>query len=250
MLVLSRRPHQEISFTNIGINLRILDVKGNTVKIGIDAPREVTILRQELEIRSAEIGPGRNGHTKSPPNELSQLRLALDLLQQQLDAGLGAAAWTTLEDARAKLRKLENKWDEERSASATVPAGPGTFRSLLVEDDQDQRDLLACFLQVQGCQCESVGDGRAALHYLDSHEQPDFVLLDLMTPHGDGAATVQNIRHNPRLQDLKVFAMCGASPRELGISTGRQGVDGWFPKPLKPRKLWEGIRSSLLAEAR
>ena len=48
MLVLSRKLNQEIL---IGDNIRItvLKVKGNTVRLGIDAPRDVHVLRGELE---------------------------------------------------------------------------------------------------------------------------------------------------------------------------------------------------------
>ena len=47
MLVLSRKANQEIV---IGENIKvtILQVKGNTVRIGIEAPREVRVLRGEL----------------------------------------------------------------------------------------------------------------------------------------------------------------------------------------------------------
>ncbi len=47
MLILSRRAGEEIKIgDNIVIN--ILGVEGGAVKIGIDAPREVTILRMEV----------------------------------------------------------------------------------------------------------------------------------------------------------------------------------------------------------
>lgn len=47
MLVLSRREEQEI---RIGpdIRIRVLRVSGSTVKLGIEAPRQTSILRAEL----------------------------------------------------------------------------------------------------------------------------------------------------------------------------------------------------------
>ncbi|HMP01347.1 MAG TPA: carbon storage regulator [Gemmatales bacterium] len=48
MLVLSRRPKEKIVFPTLGVSLTVVDVKGNTVRLGIDAPGEVPVLRDEL----------------------------------------------------------------------------------------------------------------------------------------------------------------------------------------------------------
>lgn len=48
MLVLSRRPTQHI-YIGDDVVVRILGVRGNTVRIGIEAPADVRILRSELQ---------------------------------------------------------------------------------------------------------------------------------------------------------------------------------------------------------
>ena len=53
MLVMSRRKDEKIVFPGLGITVTLLNVKGNTARIGIDAPREITILRDELAIRES-----------------------------------------------------------------------------------------------------------------------------------------------------------------------------------------------------
>lgn len=47
MLVLSRKTNETIKIGD-NIELRILEVKGDTVRIGIDAPKNIDILRGEL----------------------------------------------------------------------------------------------------------------------------------------------------------------------------------------------------------
>ncbi len=47
MLVLSRKVDQTIVIQGT-ITIKILEINGDRVKIGIDAPRDVVILRQEL----------------------------------------------------------------------------------------------------------------------------------------------------------------------------------------------------------
>ena len=55
MLVLTRKLNQEIL---IGENIKItvLKVKGNTVRLGIEAPREVRIVRSELPVEETTMG--------------------------------------------------------------------------------------------------------------------------------------------------------------------------------------------------
>lgn len=48
MLVLSRRKNEEILFPSLDIAVRILRASGNTVRIGIDAPSDVKVLRGEI----------------------------------------------------------------------------------------------------------------------------------------------------------------------------------------------------------
>jgi carbon storage regulator len=47
MLVLSRKPGEKVVIGN-GITITVVEVKGNRVRVGIDAPDRVRILRAEL----------------------------------------------------------------------------------------------------------------------------------------------------------------------------------------------------------
>lgn len=47
MLVLTRRMNEEIVIAD-DIHITILGIKGSQVRVGIQAPRDVTILRKEL----------------------------------------------------------------------------------------------------------------------------------------------------------------------------------------------------------
>jgi carbon storage regulator CsrA len=54
MLVLTRKIEQEIVLGN-NIKLRVLSLRGNTVRIGIDAPEDVRIRRGELTEGEAQL---------------------------------------------------------------------------------------------------------------------------------------------------------------------------------------------------
>ena len=58
MLVLSRRLNEKILLPSIHTSVEVLDIKGDRVRLGIEAPANVTILREELAARqAAEGGP-------------------------------------------------------------------------------------------------------------------------------------------------------------------------------------------------
>jgi len=61
VLVLTRQPHQKIVLPSLGVTLEVVAIKGGTVRIGIEAPPEVPVLREELLDQSrAAAGLGRN----------------------------------------------------------------------------------------------------------------------------------------------------------------------------------------------
>jgi carbon storage regulator len=60
MLVLSRRSKEQVLFPTLGVRLTVVEVKGQSVRLGIEAPPEVPIIRAEL------LPPLRNKATSRP----------------------------------------------------------------------------------------------------------------------------------------------------------------------------------------
>lgn len=238
MLVLSRRTNQEILFPNSGIRLRVLGVRGNAARIGIEAPPEVEVFRGELVPAEGLQPPAAPALGHAVRNRLNKAVLWLYHAEQLWRGGQPAEAEAAFRKGIVALESLDKEWPGRPAAP------PRRCRALIVEDDANERELLAGLLALQGCECATAADGHAALEYLAANALPDVVLLDMGLPRVSGPQLLRRLRQEPRCRDLKVFAVSGADPDAVGVAVGNDGVDAWFAKPLSPARLWEAIQAA------
>src|SRR4051794_20504535 len=100
MLVLSRHAEETIVFPQSGITVHVLGVRGQTVRVGVEAPPEVKVLRGELaEMQTPAAPVKRPSPSHALRNRLNTIGLLTHLLERQWAAGRAA-------DAAATLRKL------------------------------------------------------------------------------------------------------------------------------------------------
>jgi carbon storage regulator len=70
MLILTRRIDERI-FIGDDITLCVLDIEGNRVRLGLEAPKEIAILREEVHDRYAEDASNDPHHAKSDSRKRS-----------------------------------------------------------------------------------------------------------------------------------------------------------------------------------
>ena len=170
-------------------------------------------------------------------NSLNTIRLAVELFQRQMEAGLPDKAQATFLKLVHQLESLDQQFGGTKTPAAPAAAQQPSCRVLVVDDDANERELLAGILQMSGWDVATAGDGDEALEYLSSHVLPDFVLMDMRMPRCSGFETIHRIRGNPDWADVTVFAVSGTSPAEAGVELGYRGIDRWFTKPLNPAAL-------------
>jgi carbon storage regulator CsrA len=254
MLVVSRRPNEKIVFPDISATVQVVAVKANVVRLGIDAPRDVAVFREEIMERKA-----REALAPGPPGaDLADLRRRLKDRLREAAVGLAvagpgqpaewvAAAEAALAQIDQKLRAVEERLAGFAGAPTHRPAKLSRARrALVVEDDANERELLAGFLRMAGIDVATAGDGADALEYLHKH-RPDAVLLDMILPRCDGPTTLRTIRHDPDLRGLRIFGVSGHLPEEFGLERGPAGIDRWFQKPLDPQVLLAELNSDVCA---
>ncbi len=247
MLVLSRRHNEKIVLPTIGASIEVLEIKGDRVRLGIDAPANVAILREELAVKQGYTPAAAKAAAEMAQslarqqrhylrNQLNMATIGIAVAQRQLQAGLADQANETLSKIGEGVQQLGQHVDT--LAAGPEPGKPGAPpKALLVEDDNNECQLLAGFFRMAGYQVATASDGADALDYLAHHEQPDVMLLDMMLPRCDGPTTIRLVRGNPEFSSLKIFAMSGHTPDELGLDCRASGVARWFQKPLNPELL-------------
>jgi carbon storage regulator CsrA len=253
MLVLSRGRNDKVVFPTLGISVEILRVAGNKVRLGIDAPQEIPVHRHELAER-IEAGRGDDAQTLKFPaaqpsaqsrldhamrNRLNTAALGLHLLHKKLENGDLTDSESTIFKIFNELKAIETALESPTSAKPEKQPEKqpeAHRRALIVEDDDNFRELLAEYLRASGFEVETASDGLQAMVRLTKHA-PDVVLLDLLMPRFDGRKTISAIRSNPDYRGLKLFAITGTKPEDTDISMGPNGVDRWFTKPLNGNKL-------------
>jgi carbon storage regulator CsrA len=240
MLVLSRRISEKIVFPTLKTSVEVVAVKPGVVRLGIEAPQNVPVFRQEVLQREGfvNVAPARSPIdelTHAVNNRLNSATVGLALLRRQLELGLTAEMAGTLariENTLESLRQLP----QIGHAGQTRPAGRRR-RALLVEDDRNECELLAAFLRLAGLDVNTAGDGADALEHLRNQGKPDVLVLDMMLPRCDGPTTVRAIRQDPRYSGLKIFGVTGTAYEQFGLAEGPAGIDRWFKKPLNPEVL-------------
>ncbi|HZZ85041.1 MAG TPA: response regulator [Anaeromyxobacteraceae bacterium] len=113
-----------------------------------------------------------------------------------------------------------------------LPSGGGPapvcaqWRVLLVEDDDDLREITAECLALEGFLVDAACDGVAALEQLERDPLPDVLILDLVMPRMGGLELMERLLASPRLAPLPVVVVTGTPP------SARPRVEAMLQKPV------------------
>jgi len=135
MLVLSTRLHDKISFPDFDTIIELVELQGNALRLGIDAPKNVRVLRDALPDRAGDrAGDGTTLHqlNRLVEKRLEITRQGLDELRQHLRNGETADAEAILDkidEDLLMLRRRVRREVEGMMQDAREKSGPAVCRS-------------------------------------------------------------------------------------------------------------------------
>jgi CheY-like chemotaxis protein len=114
---------------------------------------------------------------------------------------------------------------------------PRAIRILLVEDDADNREVMAEFLLVMGYDVQAAVEGDAAIEILQSGWMPDLIMSDLMMPGMNGWQLLAALKGDQRWRGIKTMIVSAVANR---LPTDA-GADATLNKPASPEAILELI---------
>lgn len=115
---------------------------------------------------------------------------------------------------------------------------------LLVEDEQNIRQLVRFNLEKEGFQVLEAEDGLLGLKLAKS-EKPDLVLLDLMLPKVDGLEVCRTLKGNPGTAAMPIIMLTAKSDEIDKVIGLELGADDYMTKPFSPRELAARVKAVL-----
>lgn len=114
-------------------------------------------------------------------------------------------------------------------------------RILVVDDDEDIRDLLQEYLEKNGFAVSTAADGQQMRHAWPA-QRFDLIVLDIMMPGDDGFALCKEVRAKSKVPIIMLTAGSDETDRIIGLELG---ADDYVGKPFNPRELLARIKAVL-----
>jgi two-component system, cell cycle response regulator DivK len=117
-------------------------------------------------------------------------------------------------------------------------------RILVVEDQEDNRQILRDLFGSVGYEMIEAGDGEAGVAAAKK-ERPDVILMDIQLPVLDGYEATRRIKADPDLNTIPIIVVTSYALSGDETKARAAGCDAYVTKPYSPRQLLAKIREFL-----
>jgi two-component system, cell cycle response regulator DivK len=116
-----------------------------------------------------------------------------------------------------------------------------TKRILVVEDQEDNRQILRDLLTHAGYEVIEIDNGEQAFPAAVEH-RPDVILMDIQLPLLDGYEATKRIKADPALKHIPIIVVTSYAFSDDEAKARTAGCDAYVAKPFSPRALLDKIR--------
>jgi class 3 adenylate cyclase/CheY-like chemotaxis protein len=185
---------------------------------------------------------------------LERVRAAGEAVRHQAAQAGADAMLPDLDRIRTATTRLHELLGESvaPAPASRQPAGPAAAGGgrehagmiLVVDDNDENRDMLGRRLARQGYEVLTAAGGRAALDTLRARAV-DLVLLDVMMPDLDGYAVLGQLKADPTLRDIPVLMISALDELDSVVRCIQLGAEDYLGKPFEPVLLQARIGACL-----
>jgi two-component system cell cycle response regulator DivK len=117
-------------------------------------------------------------------------------------------------------------------------------RILVVEDQEDNRQILRDLLSSAGFEMLEAENGEEAITAATAHK-PDLILMDIQLPILDGYEATRRIKADAMLKAIPIIVVTSYALSGDETKARAAGCDDYVTKPYSPRALLAKIRQHL-----
>jgi two-component system alkaline phosphatase synthesis response regulator PhoP len=119
-----------------------------------------------------------------------------------------------------------------------------TGRVLVVDDEDDIRELCRVNLEFEGFQVVDASNGAAALQQAHA-EHPDVIFLDLMMPEMDGWEVLRRLKEDDDTAGIPVVLLTARTGEDDQMRGWQEGILEYVSKPFNPLSLVEWAKRAM-----
>lgn len=130
------------------------------------------------------------------------------------------------------------------SSGGNTAADVSEASILLVDDNEQNRELMQAYLEDLGCEVAMAEDGVAAMEAIEKC-QPDLMLLDVMMPRMSGFEVCQRIKSQPSTRDIIIIMVTALNEVGDFERAVECGTNDFIAKPVNKVELLARVRTLL-----
>ena len=198
----------------------------------------LAIAKKHIEIMGGELD------VESPPQIRGEVG-GVSKLGEEVRVGKGSRFFFTVPFKPAISQTSEVL---ETSEVSEVHLAEGySVKTLVVDDNKENRDVLKKILTDIGCDVLLAEDGEQAVGMVREH-RPDIVFMDIRMPKMNGVEAAQQIWSEFGRTEVKIAAVSASALKHERQTYLEAGFDSFIPKPFRFERISECLETLLAVE--